>query len=277
MRPLAPSLSFLPTLLTLSLLGLVFADSGSNVHRPQRTAHGLSRRHNHIPKHLEKRAPYKRFSDARFTFFDAGQNACGSKDSNSDYIVALNSAQFNGGEYCYQKVTISYGGKSTQATVTDECPGCPYGGLDFSRGLFDYFAAESIGVLYGTWTFDDGEGSSSSSSPSAASTPTPFTTYSSIQPTTSWSISSSYDTPSPTIFSLLAPSNYSSSTLTFALPTRPLIPFLTSEATATLATALATPTPPAPAPALSLDQGSLNQFNVAIVSLSGLIEAANWA
>lgn len=34
--------------------------------------------------------------------------------------------------------------------------GCPWGGLDFSRGLFDQFAAEAVGVLYGEWWFDDG-------------------------------------------------------------------------------------------------------------------------
>ena len=44
-----------------------------------------------------------------------------------------------------------------------QCPGCPYGGLDMSRGLFDFFAPESQGVLYGTWSFDDGSDGSDES------------------------------------------------------------------------------------------------------------------
>lgn len=45
------------------------------------------------------------------------------------------------------------GGKTGQAMVVDLCPGCPPGGLDFSKGLFDYFGLESLGVLYGAWNF----------------------------------------------------------------------------------------------------------------------------
>ena len=33
----------------------------------------------------------KRFDDARFTYYDAGQNACGSTDSNSAYVSVLSS------------------------------------------------------------------------------------------------------------------------------------------------------------------------------------------
>jgi hypothetical protein len=35
--------------------------------------------------------------------------------------------------------------------------GCPWGGLDFSRGLFDLFAAEAQGVLTGNWWFNDSD------------------------------------------------------------------------------------------------------------------------
>ncbi|KAI6096100.1 hypothetical protein EV401DRAFT_1145873 [Pisolithus croceorrhizus] len=52
------------------------------------------------------------------------------------------------GPYCFQTITISYGGQTAQATIMDECMGCPWGGLDFSTGLFDYFASASEGVLY---------------------------------------------------------------------------------------------------------------------------------
>ncbi|KAI0049697.1 hypothetical protein FA95DRAFT_1478562, partial [Auriscalpium vulgare] len=57
------------------------------------------------------------------------------------------------GPNCFKSITISFGGKSTQATIQDECPGCPYGGLDLTEGLFKFFAPESVGVLMGEWTF----------------------------------------------------------------------------------------------------------------------------
>ena len=88
----------------------------------------------------------------------------------------------------------------------DECPGCPYGGLDFSRGLFDFFASESAGVLYGEWNFvgdsgsdpttDAPEPTKTTSSKTPTPTPTttkedPPTTTSSPPPSTTWSKTSS--------------------------------------------------------------------------------------
>ncbi|KAF9221100.1 hypothetical protein BS17DRAFT_768873 [Gyrodon lividus] len=110
------------------------------------------------------------FTGARFTFYDVGLGACGIWNGRNDLIVALNVNQFGPGypgQYCFKTITISYGGKTTQAIITDkvqwpveflsrmQCMGCPWGGLDFSRGLFDFFASEDIGVLYGDWWFDD--------------------------------------------------------------------------------------------------------------------------
>jgi hypothetical protein len=54
----------------------------------------------------------------------------------------------------------------------DECMGCPYGGLDFSTGLFSYFASQDAGVLYGSWWFnDDASQPVPSSGPSLSPTP----------------------------------------------------------------------------------------------------------
>ncbi|KAJ3553350.1 hypothetical protein NP233_g12665 [Leucocoprinus birnbaumii] len=61
----------------------------------------------------------KRFDNGRFSFYDAGLGACGIVNSGSDFIVALNSAQFDQGGWCFKKITISIGGKSTEATITD--------------------------------------------------------------------------------------------------------------------------------------------------------------
>ncbi|EIM90924.1 uncharacterized protein STEHIDRAFT_49221 [Stereum hirsutum FP-91666 SS1] len=62
--------------------------------------------------------------------------------------------QYGSGGYCGDSITISYQGKSTSATIVDECPGCPYGGLDLSPSLFSYFADESVGVIYADWSFN---------------------------------------------------------------------------------------------------------------------------
>jgi len=61
----------------------------------------------------------------------------------SDFIVALNTAQYGGGypgPNCFKSITISYGGKTAQAKVMDQCPSCGYGDLDLSRSLFNYFS-----------------------------------------------------------------------------------------------------------------------------------------
>ena len=39
-----------------------------------------------------------------------------------------------------------------------QCPECPWGALDLSRGLFDFFAPEVEGVIYGQWYFGDDNG-----------------------------------------------------------------------------------------------------------------------
>ncbi|KAG6335157.1 hypothetical protein ID866_3941 [Astraeus odoratus] len=80
-------------------------------------------------------------------------------------------------------ITITVNGRSTQAQIMDECPGCPYAGLDFSEGLFKFFADESAGVLYGSWVFGSG-------APATTSTPTPT-------PTTTWQPPTTTSLPTP--------------------------------------------------------------------------------
>ncbi|KAI6099891.1 RlpA-like double-psi beta-barrel-protein domain-containing protein-containing protein [Pisolithus croceorrhizus] len=107
----------------------------------------------HLRRHhddLAVRAPgdmkvWKRFDNARFTYYAVGLGACGQTNQPSDFIVALNSDQYGGGQYCFQMITITVNGKTTQAQIMDECPGCPNEGLDFSEGLFTYFSDLSAG------------------------------------------------------------------------------------------------------------------------------------
>jgi len=98
----------------------------------------------------------------------------------SDYIVALNSAQFGGGypsAQCGKSITISYNGKTATASIQDECPTCGYGELDLSRGLFDHFANENDGTFYGDWWFNDGSGGSQPTTTSKYVAPSFFFNY----------------------------------------------------------------------------------------------------
>ncbi|EGG09870.1 Non-catalytic module family EXPN [Melampsora larici-populina 98AG31] len=93
----------------------------------------------------------------RATFYATGLGSCGDTNTDSDYIVALNQAQYDS-SWCGKTITISYGGKSCQATVKDLCPGCPPGGLDMSPSLFKFFASEDVGVFYMSWSVGGGGG-----------------------------------------------------------------------------------------------------------------------
>ncbi|KAG6376186.1 RlpA-like double-psi beta-barrel-protein domain-containing protein-containing protein [Boletus reticuloceps] len=128
------------------------------------------------------------FTGARFTYYAVGLGACGQYNQPNDYIVALNVPQYgNGypGPQCFKSITIQYGGKTAVATIMDECEACPYGGLDFSQGLFSYFSDLSAGVLSGTWWFNDGSGGGGGGD----------TTTTSWTPTTTWEAPTTTSTP----------------------------------------------------------------------------------
>jgi len=132
----------------LSFLALAFPFASAN---PARRHHEIAHRAR-TDDDVHKRS----FTNARFTYFDDGLGACGEWNGPTDHIVALNSYQFGSGypgPNCFKNITITYNGMTTNATITDRCEICPEDGLDFSRGLFDFFASETIGVLYGTWWF----------------------------------------------------------------------------------------------------------------------------
>jgi len=111
---------------------------------------------------LTSRSLEKRFDNARFTFYDAGLGACGKTNTGADFIVAVNPVQYAGGAHCFETITITAMGKSHTAQIVDLCPGCPDGGLDFSRSLFSFFAPQSVGVLTGQWNFGSGGGGGNS-------------------------------------------------------------------------------------------------------------------
>jgi len=186
---------------------------------------------------LGGRSLERRFDGVRLTLYDAGKGACGQTNTNSDFIVALNAVQFGSGGYCFQMITITVNGKTATAQITDECMGCPYGGLDLSRGLFSYFASELAGVLTGSWYL--------------GTTPTTTTT---VIPTTSY-------TPTSTMTTTIPTTNSSSSSSVFS----------SFSSTSSAANALQSNSPNA---TTSLSNDGLEQLNLAFVNIGAILLAA---
>ncbi|KAG2147143.1 hypothetical protein BD769DRAFT_1414503 [Suillus cothurnatus] len=238
----------------LSLLSAVFPFSLANTH-----GNHWGRRHQEVA--IRARGDidvHKRsFDNARFTFYDVGLGACGDYSSPSDFIVALNVEQYGSGypgPMCFLPITISYGGLTAQAVIMDECMGCPYGGLDFSTGLFDYFASASEGVIYGSWWFNSDAGTTTTSSTSW--TPTTSSTSWTPEPTTSWTPTT---TPTPST---------SSTPMTTWTPTT-----LTSSVNynSGVGSGIAIPTGPAVAVPDSADPQNLLVLNQAIIDIAILL------
>ncbi|KAI0786876.1 riboflavin aldehyde-forming enzyme [Abortiporus biennis] len=101
---------------------------------------------------LAKRAS----APGRGTWFDVGLGACGKTNVNSDAIVAIPASVYSGGSHCDQTVSIknNANGKSTTATVRDECPSCGSNDLDMSPSVFSSLGDLNAGVLDITWDFN---------------------------------------------------------------------------------------------------------------------------
>jgi hypothetical protein len=188
--------------LALSLLPASLAFADANLHarsRARSVEHTLSKR--------------QTFS-GRATYFAVGLGACGWNNVASDYIVALNTAQYGSGSpgpECGKSITISYNGNTATATIADECPSCGYGDLDFSQGLFEHFASTDVGQFQMSWWYNDGSSQQTTTSQTPTSTYTPPTsTY--TPPTSTYTPpTSTYVAPSTTSTSSAAPSSSSSS------------------------------------------------------------------
>ncbi|THV04920.1 hypothetical protein K435DRAFT_961640 [Dendrothele bispora CBS 962.96] len=146
-------LCLLVGLSTTSLLHAVNAhDLKAGHHR--RGSNVVSPQPNHNSTAIERRG-----GDKRFSWYPTGLGACGGTNGPDDFIVALNTPQWDGGSHCYETITVTYQGKSAQAQIVDRCVECPFGALDFSHGLFAYLAGspEQIGIVYGDWSYGAGQ------------------------------------------------------------------------------------------------------------------------
>ncbi|KDQ55128.1 hypothetical protein JAAARDRAFT_37645 [Jaapia argillacea MUCL 33604] len=101
---------------------------------------------------IEKRTSYT----GQGTWFEVGLGACGKRNKNTDFIVALDTSLYAGGKHCGKTITITdtQNGKVSTATVVDECPGCGHGSLDMSPSLFTHFASLNQGVIKVKWSFN---------------------------------------------------------------------------------------------------------------------------
>jgi len=117
----------------------------------------------------------KRDNYGRATFYDVGLGNCGGYNSANEHVVALNTAQYGStsqvSSACGQTITITYNGKTEQATIVDSCPTCPNQALDMSTSLFSALTGGNMGLgqIYVNWSWGSGSSSSSSSSSSKSS------------------------------------------------------------------------------------------------------------
>ncbi|CAL1698873.1 unnamed protein product [Somion occarium] len=89
------------------------------------------------------------------TFFDPGLGACGAINNANDFIVALSPSEYAGGAHCFQRIFVTYQGRSVDATVVDLCPGCGPGSIDLSPAAFSQLASLDVGRIHGVnWNFE---------------------------------------------------------------------------------------------------------------------------
>ncbi|KAJ2911941.1 hypothetical protein MD484_g8473, partial [Candolleomyces efflorescens] len=140
--------SYIFTALAVSLLPVLTA---AGDHKARNHHQGLSRR-------AEGHLLDKRQSDhSRWSWYDTqtgNAGSCGRMLRNSEFVVAMNVPQYRAGN-CFKFITLSWRGKTTRAQIVDMCPGCPYGGLDLSPSLFQFFTGLGTGIISdGTWWFE---------------------------------------------------------------------------------------------------------------------------
>ncbi|RXW11210.1 hypothetical protein EST38_g14645, partial [Candolleomyces aberdarensis] len=144
--------NYIFTALTVSLLPVVTA-AGEHLNRNVHHQGVARRAEGHL---LDKRQS----QHSKWSWYDTqtgNAGSCGRHLQNSEFVVAMNVPQYQAGN-CFKFITMSWRGKTTRAQIVDMCPGCPYGGLDLSPALFEFFAPRGMGIIPdGTWSFGDSD------------------------------------------------------------------------------------------------------------------------
>ncbi|CAJ2503327.1 Uu.00g107210.m01.CDS01 [Anthostomella pinea] len=84
------------------------------------------------------------------TYYQPGLGACGETNSDSEHVVALSVADYDGN--CGKTIQINKDGKTASALVADKCMGCAAGSIDVSSTVFESLADLSEGRVKVTWT-----------------------------------------------------------------------------------------------------------------------------
>ncbi|KAF8970655.1 RlpA-like double-psi beta-barrel-protein domain-containing protein-containing protein, partial [Flammula alnicola] len=79
--------------------------------------------------------------------------ACGTRNVNSDHVVALPTLEFAGGTRCNRMVRVYYKEKSVDAKVVDLCPSCSMSGIDLSLSAFQALAPPEVGLIQIYWQY----------------------------------------------------------------------------------------------------------------------------
>jgi len=237
----------------------------------------------HLPhvnhRDLAKRAKgdLEKRGNARWSFYSTGLGACGGYNSDSDFIVALNQDTFGNSypsQYCNKQITMTYNGKTTTATIVDSCPGCPSPyGLDLSPGLFSFFASQDEGIIYGSWSFNDGSDSGGDSGTTTTTKETTTSTKHTTTSTTKHTTTSTHTTPTstytpPTTTSSTSTTTTSSSKTSSALPSSTSSVARTSASSNSLAAASGTVSATSTA-----DPENLYAFAQVMLDLTGVVVA----
>lgn len=170
--------SYIYTALAVSLLPVLTAAAD---HLNARNHHqGVARR---AEGHLDRRQS----QHSKWSWYDTqtgNAGSCGRMLRNSEFVVAMNVPQYRASN-CFKFITMSWRGKTTRAQVVDMCPGCPYGGLDLSPGLFQFFTGLGTGIIPdGAWWFEgDGPAEPTTTRTTSRWTPPPTPTRTSTRPT----------------------------------------------------------------------------------------------
>lgn len=256
MLPFRLILSFSLTLASLVCANVNVAQHDRSLQLSGRKAHGAN-----------ARKMQKRDFNGQATYYAVGLGACGSYNVPSDYIVALNSAQYGSGEYCGKALVISFGGKTATAVVMDECPGCSWGSLDCSQGLFEHFADTSVGVFQMTWNW---AGAAPAPTPTTTWKPAPTTTWvpPATTPTTTWQPATTSTPSSSTTASTSSISSSSSSSSSQSLSVS-----TSSSGTASAAASTGPVGGASPAGAASSGGNNIGMMNAVVVQYGNVISS----
>ena len=86
------------------------------------------------------------------TYYQPGLGACGQTNTDSELVVAMSPAQYDGN--CGKSITITKDGKTAHAKVVAKCPSCASGSIDVSSTVFQSLVDLSVGRTTVSWSFD---------------------------------------------------------------------------------------------------------------------------